>query len=137
TFTYTFIPLEDMDEIWLMRQAKHPAVASDLQSNPYPSHTLPKITSHIHPKFALFALAYHLADIKGESREAVHRQWPFLSKVRAVYSKWMAAPPSKALSDPTYIDPNVNLSSNMDDIDEGESDGDRIATGPRPRRVPY
>jgi hypothetical protein len=133
-----------------MRQSNHPSAGGPadpksedtLQIHTYPFATLPKITSHLHPKFAMFALGYHLHTARCESRGIAHKQWPVLRKVRAVYCRWLAPPPSEALLDPTYVDPNVGLSGGVTGTDgvnndecDSESEGDSVST--RPRRIPY
>ncbi|KAH6867434.1 hypothetical protein BKA70DRAFT_1494232 [Coprinopsis sp. MPI-PUGE-AT-0042] len=124
-FTYTFIPIEDMED--------------SLENHIYPFHTFPKLTSHIHPKFAVFALGRWFDHARGESRAAVYKQWPTIRKVVSIWARWMKAVPPSGLSDPTYVDPNAELVDESENehemMDDCESDGDSIST--RPRRIPY
>jgi hypothetical protein len=141
TFTYTFIPIEDMEDVWLTRQNEHPLTPQSLENHVYPFHTLPKVTSHLHPKFAIFMLGYWLNAASGKARVAVDRQWPTTDKVISIWAKWLKEVPDHALSDPAYIDPNVKDKEDEEEeegmsiLDAWESDGDSDRT--RPRRIPY
>ncbi|KAH6905436.1 hypothetical protein BKA70DRAFT_1431073 [Coprinopsis sp. MPI-PUGE-AT-0042] len=142
TFKYTFIPIEDMEDVWLTRQNEHPLKPAHLQNHVYPFHTLPTLTSHVHPKFAVFMLGYWLNAVRRESRGAVLAQWPSVHKVVKLWGRWTQQVPLEAASDPTYVDPNTELLTKNEEEDEGgmaiddrESDGDSVST--RPRRIPY
>lgn len=123
-----------MEDAWLTRRSE------DLQTHVYPFHTLPKITSHIHPKFAVYALGHWLRAVRPDSRAAVLTQWPSTHKVVKIWGRWMQPAPPRASSDPSYIDPDSELLNEGEDeggvsIDDRESDGDSVAT--RPRRIAY
>ena len=129
------IPLEDDDGGTLL---------------PYPYDKLPCLTSHIHPKFAIFdagekleALG-ELSSSQQELREVLSGN-PGLEKIRILYSAWIRTPPKDSVNDISYNDPNFVLAyepeDDGDDSDDPE-DGDytnrtKIGLGngtfPRPR----
>jgi hypothetical protein len=128
-----------MEDIWLTRQnEQHPLTPQSLENHVYPFHTLPKVTSHLHPKFAIFMLGHLLNAAPGKARVAVYNHWPTTDKVMSIWAKWVKQVPPHAFSDPTYIDPNAQKEEEeegMSILDGWESDGDSDCT--RPRRIPY
>jgi hypothetical protein len=99
---------------------------------PYPYDKLPCLTSHIHPKFAIFdagekleALG-ELSSSQQELREVLSGN-PGLEKIRILYSAWIRTPPKDSVNDISYNDPNFVLAyepeDDGDDSDDPE-DGD-------------
>ncbi|KAJ3523309.1 hypothetical protein NMY22_g11497 [Coprinellus aureogranulatus] len=104
-YRYTFLPLSaDMERVKILRRnSSSPASSSDaFTTHLYPFHTLPVLTSHIHPKFVLLHLsealhcemsdyAYHINLVKTN---------PLIAKTYKFVYKWCA--PGEARSDPTF-----------------------------------
>ncbi|KAH6892776.1 hypothetical protein BKA70DRAFT_1440579 [Coprinopsis sp. MPI-PUGE-AT-0042] len=137
TFTYTLVALTGMENLALMRQIKHPAQANGFETHLHPFQQFPKIVSHIHPRFAIMALARSARTVRSPGLRDVCQIFPSIKKLMIVASSWTRMlPPENILEeDPTYMDPEVVAASRDDDDDETfegyETDGDSICTVPR------
>ncbi|KAH6890704.1 hypothetical protein BKA70DRAFT_1572342 [Coprinopsis sp. MPI-PUGE-AT-0042] len=136
TFSYTLVPLNDMDNVALTRQSKHPASAGGFETHLYPYPDFPRIVSHIHPRFAIMGFAHNVEAIPSAALRSLCQAFPIVKKLLAVSSAWkrMLPPEEVLMADPTYMDPEVvnnDEDEEEEQIDGYESDGDSICTVPR------
>ncbi|KAJ2915135.1 hypothetical protein MD484_g5276, partial [Candolleomyces efflorescens] len=164
TFKYTFFPLSEMN-FGILRQTESTAMGVDnFTVHTHPFATLPPVTSHIHPKFALLQLSSHLFNYRSDPYiSKLVKSSRLVRKVLSFYTAWnrVMLPPFADI-DPTFVTipsapPNLRPhsddgahSDNPSDHDEESeeyyepSDGDSTSTPPRrvwyppppPRRFP-
>ncbi|PPQ76813.1 hypothetical protein CVT24_011656 [Panaeolus cyanescens] len=111
TFQYTFLPLQDMEDVYLTRQRDLDPSDSHGQQKPvvdiyhYPFTDFPKITSHVHPTFAIIHLGSIVSSetFNYEIRMSLYQKYPFLEMLCDLHDKWIGFLPSTAEEDPTYI----------------------------------
>ncbi|PPR00109.1 hypothetical protein CVT24_008965 [Panaeolus cyanescens] len=105
TFQYTFLPLQDMEDVYLTRQRDLSDGQQTVDVYHYPFTDFPKITSHVHPTFAIIHLGSILRSesFNHEIRMSLYERYPFLRKVCNLRNKWTGLLPSTAEEDPTYI----------------------------------
>ncbi|PPQ72229.1 hypothetical protein CVT24_002357 [Panaeolus cyanescens] len=85
TYQYTFIPLFDMEDIYIPRQEEDGSVI--VHHYPYPN--FPVLTSHVHPTFAIIQLAVALTTMEDEVKLAqLLEQNISLRYVMKLYEKW-------------------------------------------------
>ncbi|KAJ3517191.1 hypothetical protein NMY22_g14015 [Coprinellus aureogranulatus] len=104
-YAYTFFPLTEMS-LRLLRQTRgQPPTADDMQAHGPPYTTLPGLTSHIHPKFALLNFSRRL--IKGQRDPYIRNLLGtnrIARKVAMLFPSWNRKTlPDSAATDPTFI----------------------------------
>ncbi|PPR00110.1 hypothetical protein CVT24_008966 [Panaeolus cyanescens] len=105
TFQYTFLPLQDMEDVYLTRQRELSDGQQTVDVYHYPFNDFPKITSHIHPTFAIIHLGSILTSesFNHEIRMSLYEKYPFLEMLCDLNNTWIGHLPSTAEQDPTYI----------------------------------
>ncbi|KAJ8456400.1 hypothetical protein ONZ45_g18735 [Pleurotus djamor] len=127
-FEYTFIPLsENMQETSITRQINptNPLTLADIQSFVYPFTDLPKLESHVHPKFAIYELGRKLAPIFKHDParyDALFTLWPSLHQVLDIYNAWSR--PIPADRPPSF----KSISSSSDEGKDKDGDFDNSKT---------
>ena len=83
----------------------------------YPYHTLPRLKSQLHPKFAIFNAGIKLAELRGnlDKLGKIFEECPSLVKVEKLYNAWIQKIPDDALNDRSYVDPDEELVPSSDD----------------------
>ena len=83
----------------------------------YPYHTLPRLKSQLHPKFAIFNAGIKLAELRGnlDKLGKIFKEYPSLVKVEKLYNAWIQKIPDDALNNRSYVDPDEELVSSSDD----------------------
>ncbi|PPQ66909.1 hypothetical protein CVT24_008524 [Panaeolus cyanescens] len=134
-FRYTFIPVYDMENVYITRQRDgiDPPSKDVLDTYFYPFDTFPQIVSHVHPRFAILHCGYMLSSTlalpKG-AYDSVMARVPYMEDIMTLHTQWTNRQlPYYHKNDPTFI-----LPSSFDDesfSDYPASDGDSVATPPR------
>ncbi|KAF5326005.1 hypothetical protein D9611_000520 [Ephemerocybe angulata] len=133
-FKYRLIPLPGMEHVGITYQHERPPTSNEcFTTHVYPFKTLPLLISHIQPKFVLMAFARLIAYIvpKPHLRDLV-KEYPQLSRVRRLYSRWVRDLPEQALADPSFVPEALNEVDEADEDcpEEDVSDGDSVVTDP-------
>ncbi|PPQ84519.1 hypothetical protein CVT24_006635 [Panaeolus cyanescens] len=121
TFKYRFVPLFDMEDIYIARQSSDSPSQVDIHE--YPFDTMPLLISHIHPTFVLMHLssvAYSRPHFPRGTLARFHERFPVVPRLKTIYQSWVAMVPSCAYRDRTYVS-HVSLRRNYNS-DDGYSD---------------
>lgn len=115
-----------MESIAIHRQNTVPAPDTPLSTNDFKTHTypfttLPLMTSHLHPKFAILEAGRKLETLETNNVAELIGSYPSLGDVVVLYGAWTRAVPGNAMADRTYNNPDENDSSDHDD-DRREED---------------
>ncbi|PPQ72228.1 hypothetical protein CVT24_002356 [Panaeolus cyanescens] len=85
TYKYTFIPLHDMEDVYISRQEEDGSVT--IHEYPYPN--FPVLTSHIHPTFAIMHIGVSLSIMVDPVKRAeLLEKHDWLTHVVTLYDKW-------------------------------------------------
>ncbi|PPQ99653.1 hypothetical protein CVT24_005230 [Panaeolus cyanescens] len=116
TFKYTFLPIKDMEDVYINRQSEDNTVTI----HEYPFSGFPTITSHIHPVFVLLHLSESLGCVNTESYRAIVKQYPWLHEMRELHTSWFAELPDNADRNTTYVPshPSQNISTSQPTYDD-------------------
>jgi hypothetical protein len=103
----------------------------------YPYDTLPRLRSHLHPKFVIFNTGKKLRRaLEGIILDPeLQRLNPNLVTILRVYDAWILPLPVNAMDDVTYVDPHVELVSE-DDGNPDDDPNDLDYRGSRTNRTP-
>ncbi|KIJ23997.1 hypothetical protein M422DRAFT_56591 [Sphaerobolus stellatus SS14] len=129
-FEYRFVPLlPAMKTIAIHRQLGTQAADSELMPNDFvtyihPFNAMPKLTSHLHPKFAILEAGRKLGVIAPPFLLEVVAEYPILQKALVIYAAWTCQCPADAQNDPSYNPPDNH---DGDDDDDGNNGGDNDA----------
>ncbi|PPQ74143.1 hypothetical protein CVT24_012836 [Panaeolus cyanescens] len=113
-FRYTFFPIQEMDDIYITRQSSDNPL--DITVHDYPFNTIPTLTSHIHPAFAI-ARVGELMDgpMPVRARKELFERFPtMMRKLWSLYLSWKAPIPDFAYDDPTFL-PSVGYHARSDE----------------------
>ncbi|PPQ66913.1 hypothetical protein CVT24_008528 [Panaeolus cyanescens] len=104
-FQYTFLPIQEMEDIYITRRTENPNGVPTVEVHHYPYADFPKITSHVHPIFAIAHLGTILSNsfFSPNIRRSLFKQYPILLDILALRNHWISGLPSRAANDPTYI----------------------------------
>ncbi|PPQ82079.1 hypothetical protein CVT24_012307 [Panaeolus cyanescens] len=130
TFKYRFVPLFDMEDIYVARQSSDSLSQVDIHE--YPFDTMPLLTSHVHPTFVLMhtSSVIHSQLILPPGALAIFsKRFPVVRRLKTLYSAWTSILPTRADSDPTYL-PCSSLRRN-DNSDDGYWDAESIDDRPQ------
>jgi hypothetical protein len=108
----------------------------------YPYSSLPLLECHVHPKFAIFDAGRKLKKmlfgdhlVKDALRRALE-DYPSLLKIQRLYRAWIQDPPSIALEDKTYVNPEFILVYSEDGSgDDHSNDSDYDHANGQPKRT--
>ena len=78
----------------------------------YPYRTLPKLKSHLSPKFPIFDAGKKLLKLKEDDQENLQnliKDYPGIEKTTTLYCAWIRKPPKNASKKKSYIDPDEEL----------------------------
>ncbi|PPQ80316.1 hypothetical protein CVT24_000415 [Panaeolus cyanescens] len=130
TFKYRFVPLFDMEDIYLARQSSDSPSQVDIHE--YPFDTMPLLTSHVHPTFVLMhtsSVIYSRSTLPPGALATFSKRFPVVRRLKTLYSAWTSILPNRADSDPTYLlCPSLRRKYNSDD---GYSDPESIDSPPQ------
>ncbi|KAF5335388.1 hypothetical protein D9611_011708 [Ephemerocybe angulata] len=127
-FKYRLLPIRGMENVVITHQHT---------THVYPFKTLPSLTSHIHPRFVIMALARTLVSpdiVERSQARAWLEEYPYFREIGTLYTDWANQCPDIYLSDPSYVPEQVDGADALDDSDvddEYESDADGTVTPPR------
>ncbi|KAF9037601.1 hypothetical protein BJ165DRAFT_1614511 [Panaeolus papilionaceus] len=106
TFRYTFLPIQDMEDVYLTRSTALPSGERTINVYCYPFERLPQITSHVHPCFAILQVGSILENkLDLTTSRALIAKHPILEKITAIYNEWVALLPQNAKDNPTFMPP--------------------------------
>ncbi|KAF9001144.1 hypothetical protein BDQ17DRAFT_1426711 [Cyathus striatus] len=90
TFNYTLIPLRNMEEVAITRQNNTmiPVRLDAFEVHIYPFTSLPKLHSHVHPKFTIIAAGDQMRKLPESVRNKLLDEFSILAEVFAVYVAW-------------------------------------------------
>jgi hypothetical protein len=117
----------DVDNVQFSRRHAKDAKTSTTYSYPYDN--LPKLKSHLHPRFAIFDAGRKLRKLgeqSPEDLEKVLKNNSGLEKIIMLYNAWIRPPPTHSQANVSYYDPNQYLeyiSEEDDNGGNGEEDG--------------
>lgn len=103
----------------------------------YPYRAFPELKSHLHPKFVIFDAGKKLEKLMGisdnppvvmEILNVLPSRPATISNIVKLYSAWIRNIPQDALDDISYVDPNEELVSELEDGSDG-GDGDDSEDG--------
>ncbi|KAF9037563.1 hypothetical protein BJ165DRAFT_1501840 [Panaeolus papilionaceus] len=103
TFQYKLLPVQEMEDVYIARQAINVAGAS-VVVHEYPFDDLPIVTSHVHPKYVILHLGQLLSNRQIITRKALIQQIPWLKDVRSLFSRWTLVQ-GGAEDEPSYMPP--------------------------------
>ncbi|PPR07166.1 hypothetical protein CVT24_010719 [Panaeolus cyanescens] len=107
-FTYTLLPLDDLDGVYIARQSAEEG-SNDVTIHDFPFDDFPTITCHVDPKFAIMHLGRTLFSVVDvEIRLALVAKFPYLGKVWALSAAWTSDVPKSAWRDETYLPLHLN-----------------------------
>ncbi|KAF7424617.1 hypothetical protein PC9H_009925 [Pleurotus ostreatus] len=125
-FSYRFLPLRDMELVPIIRlRMPTPGNSlgpSDTVTHYFPFDTMPILTSHIHPKFAIFELGRQIAAFPMDVKIKLINTTPILCSILDIFRAWSESPPAGFLAD-TAFNPHPD---DDDDEDEDCSDAGTI-----------
>jgi len=86
--------------------------------------TLPRLKSHVHPRFAIFNAGVKIEILRRDEHELlkVFNDYPSLVKVAFIYKAWRRIIPVRAVAQKSYVDPNEELVPISDDDSGNLSD---------------
>ncbi|KDQ24843.1 hypothetical protein PLEOSDRAFT_161125 [Pleurotus ostreatus PC15] len=129
-FSYRFLPLRDMEVVPIIRlRMPTPGNSlgpSDTVTHYFPFDTMPILTSHIHPKFAIFELGRQISAFPIDVKIKLINTTPILCSILDIFRAWSESPPAGFLADTAF---NPHPDDEDDDEDEDCSD-----TGTIPQR---
>ncbi|PPQ72837.1 hypothetical protein CVT24_012883 [Panaeolus cyanescens] len=140
TYIYTFLPLQNMDDIYITRQENDGSVAI----HEFPFEDFPVIKSHIHPRFAILHLGETISrDLTPDARAQLFDQYPYLRDVQHLFRVWTMSIPVGAMNEPTYVlqqryhESEGSCSPSPSEMDDNESSTPLRRTIPMPKRNRY
>ncbi|PPR01851.1 hypothetical protein CVT24_001739 [Panaeolus cyanescens] len=104
SFTYTLLPLQDMEDIYITRQSG-PENDGRVSIHDFPFPHFPAIRTHIHPRFVILHLGATLYQLTPAERRALLDRYPYLWNVQQLYIVWTGGIPHGALDDTSYVLP--------------------------------
>ncbi|PPQ99637.1 hypothetical protein CVT24_005215 [Panaeolus cyanescens] len=128
TFKYRFLPVDDMEDVYINRQSDDNT--GTVTVHEYPFAGFPVLTSHIHPTFVMLHLSMALMCAKKDRYKVIVKQYPWLARMRQLHTRWFAAAPREADQEPTYMPPHHTYSPSL----SATTDDDELRTPPR--RIP-
>ncbi|PPR04143.1 hypothetical protein CVT24_010693 [Panaeolus cyanescens] len=134
-FTYTLLPLQDMEDLYITRQSGRDDDKT-VSIHDFPFEDLPVIRSHLHPKFVILHLGATISRFCGDAWGGLLDRFPYLWNVHQLFLAWTGGIPLGAFNDPTYVFPRstmndpVNSAVTPPDLDDN---GDRT---PLHRNIP-
>ncbi|PPR07812.1 hypothetical protein CVT24_002884 [Panaeolus cyanescens] len=133
TFTFTFIPLQRMEEVYVTRQTDLPDGKRKVDVHFFPYENFPKVSSHIDPKFHILQIGSILKDMDEDKRSALLTKYPLLNKICTLFKAWTGPVPKDAENDETYVVPVPEDEKYQDDdlFSERSSVGESICTPKR------
>ncbi|KAL0945125.1 hypothetical protein HGRIS_004278 [Hohenbuehelia grisea] len=162
-FVYRLLPLQDMRKIHITYETPRPdpvpeeeeAVAHDDETDTeesapvfdlsvhfYPFKSMPNLMSHIHPKFAIFALGRTLAALPPDVKISLVKKTKVLTQVLELHRAWLEPLPATAETDqefnksPPDDDDDFNSGSDRDDPKDGNYSDD-ASDHTKPRRLAF
>ncbi|KAF9496610.1 hypothetical protein BDN71DRAFT_1588802 [Pleurotus eryngii] len=134
-FSYRFLPLRDMEAVTITRHLRiptpeNPMGPSDTVMHFFPFDTMPLLTSHIHPKFAIFELGRQISALPMDLKIKLINATPILCSISDIYRAWSETPPAEFLAYKVF---NPHPDDEDDDEDEDCSDAGTI---PRRKLAP-
>ncbi|PPQ74138.1 hypothetical protein CVT24_012831 [Panaeolus cyanescens] len=135
-FMYKFLPLGNMDDIYITRQSRATEDGSNrVDVYEYPFDDFPVITSHVDPRYVILHLGETLfGGVEDEVRMALFETYPYLSELWSLSTSWTAPIPMFAFRDRTYI-PRPPNSNNLATPVQSNSEDDEAST-PSRRNTP-
>ncbi|PPQ66912.1 hypothetical protein CVT24_008527 [Panaeolus cyanescens] len=131
TFTYSFVPLQRMEEVYITRQTDLPTGGRKIDIYHFPHDGFPKVTSHVDPKFAILQIGSILTMLEEDKRLALIKKHPIMEKICTLHRHWCKTMAVNAHSDPTYVVP-VPEDERFDDwFSETSSAGNSTSTPKR------
>ncbi|KAF9496611.1 hypothetical protein BDN71DRAFT_1445822 [Pleurotus eryngii] len=110
---------------------ENPLGPSDTVTHYFPFDTMPLLTSHIHPKFAIFELGRQISALPMDLKIKLINATPILCSIIDIYRAWSETPPAGFLAD-TVFNPLPGDSDDDDDEDDpNDEDYSDIKTIPR------
>ncbi|PPR04145.1 hypothetical protein CVT24_010695 [Panaeolus cyanescens] len=90
TYTYTFLPLHDMEDIFITRQSNQDRTNVAVYDFPYAE--FPSIESHVHPRFAILQFGFAFANplLSKATKAALLNRYPHISTVISLHQKWLS-----------------------------------------------
>ncbi|PPQ80315.1 hypothetical protein CVT24_000414 [Panaeolus cyanescens] len=117
TFRYRFVPLFDMDDIYLARQSSDSPSQVDIHE--YPFDTLPLLISHVHPMFVLMhtsRVCYSDSILPMGAVSRFDERYPIVRRLNIIYCAWASMVPDGAYRHRTYVSyPLLHRRYNSDD----------------------
>ncbi|PPQ72835.1 hypothetical protein CVT24_012881 [Panaeolus cyanescens] len=136
TYTYTLLPLRDMEDVYIPRQASDGSV----KIHEYPYEDFPVITSHIHPRFAILHLgaAVSCHRLQQKARRDLFENIPYMRDIQVLYRAWstLCIVQFGGLSDPTYVLQEPYHESDRSDSDSTADESQNSLCTPLCRHVP-
>ncbi|TFK23417.1 hypothetical protein FA15DRAFT_670528 [Coprinopsis marcescibilis] len=127
-FEYRLVPVKDTEAVYFTR-LNNPSIPMSLDAFTIhlpPFNTLPKLVSHVHPKFAIVSGGHQLSRMPPNDFDALKVRYPIVAKIFVAFRAWRGVVPTNAKSDPTYYPP-------YDPNDDHSSDEGNYADDPKDR----
>ncbi|PPQ72838.1 hypothetical protein CVT24_012884 [Panaeolus cyanescens] len=138
SYSYTFVPLQDMEDVYITRQSFDvDGISNGVAVHEFPFEDFPIVDSHINPKFAILHLgAILFQDLDVKIKQSLLKRYPHLQDIENLFSAWTTAPPHGAFIDITYIFPRSfwDFGNYYATLQSGTDDQDH--TTPRRRCIP-
>ncbi|KAF8992479.1 hypothetical protein BDQ17DRAFT_1546441 [Cyathus striatus] len=103
-FEYRLLPIADMDDVTFTRKNDTATTQQPgtFTAHRFPFETLPKLVSHIHPKFVVAAAGYFLYGVAGDRAIAAYKKYEILQVIGEIYLLWSSGTSRRYDDDPTF-----------------------------------
>ncbi|KAF8987923.1 hypothetical protein BDQ17DRAFT_1374563 [Cyathus striatus] len=119
-FEYRLLPIADMDDVTFIRQNDTTATTQQPETyteHKFPFDTLPKLVSHIHPKFVLAGVGYFLYAASRDQFLKNYHKYAIFEKIGNIYLLWTSPNSLDVDDDPTFY---PDIDSTIGDIYDEE-----------------
>ncbi|PPR02878.1 hypothetical protein CVT24_002300 [Panaeolus cyanescens] len=133
SITFTFIPLQQMEEVYITHQTDLPDGKRKIDVFFFPYSNFPKVSAAFDPKFAILQIGSILKSMDDEKQTALLTTYPLLAKIRTLFNAWTGPVPQDAENDETYVLPVPEEERYQEDdlFSETSSVGESICTPTR------
>ncbi|KAF9037576.1 hypothetical protein BJ165DRAFT_562520 [Panaeolus papilionaceus] len=101
-FKYIFVPIRDMEDIYVTRSSSEEEDGR-ITVYQYPLDNFPMITSHIHPKYAIFHAGEAISRYLDRPRKiSLIQRYPWVQQVERLYRTWAGCLPAESKDDAIY-----------------------------------